>query len=95
MNEMRIAKNRNDVAAGSRADRENQRRNLAEKLRKASIPLVAKLRDVAKQRLTLCFPKRRAETLKIVRGTERICALLAAAQVELDSLLIRLEEREL
>jgi|HubBroStandDraft_6_1064221.scaffolds.fasta_scaffold1038977_1 hypothetical protein len=92
---MRSAKNRHDVAIGNRVARENQRRNLVENLRKATVPVIEDLRNVAKRRLWHCFPSHRGEALRIVRGIERICALLAAAQVRLDSLLIRLEEREL
>ncbi len=92
---MRSAKNRHDVAIGSRVARENQRRNLVEKLRKATVPVIEDLRNVAKRRLTHCPPNRRAEALRIVRETEKICALLTAVEVRIDSLLIRLEEREL
>lgn len=92
---MRSAKSHNDAVMSSRTDREHQRRYLAEKLKKASSPLVKDLRNVAKQRLTRCPPNRRAEAVRIVRETEKICALLAATEVKIDSLLIRLEEREL
>jgi hypothetical protein len=92
-NEMRNTNNRHDVVISGRAERE--RRGLVTKLRKAIVPVVEDLRNVAKRRLTHCFPNRRAEALRIVRETEKICALLAATEVKIDSLLIRLEEREL
>jgi hypothetical protein len=92
---MRDAKNRQNVVVSGRAKRESLRRGLVRKLRKAIVPVVEEFRNVAKRRLTHCFPSRRPEALKIVRQTEKICALLAAVEVEIDSLLIRLEEREL
>jgi hypothetical protein len=70
-------------------------RSLAAEHARVSAQLVEGLRSAAKSRLGNASPRRRGEALAFIRATEKISTLLAQAEVTTESLLTRLDVREI